>query len=244
MLDNLEEYADPNLYDAEYGSFKEDFNVFVGLKHHGSALDLACGTGRLTVPLAKSGLSCVGIDACPSMLECARRKSEGLDIFYKQGDMRDFRLNQTFDLITLAGNAFQALLTDDDQERLLICVRTHLKPDGLFAFNTRNPRPGDMLTTVDYEFWHDFRDPNGQLIKVYGKQAYDPSKGTVCYSTKRVWSDVETITDIELRFVSLKVLEQKLEALGFQVLNLYGDFHKNPYSIMSESIVLMCGIKS
>src|SRR5690242_7700145 len=122
MFVNLEEYRDPELYDAENDSFKDDFNIFVGLKPRGLALDLACGTGRLTIPLAKSGLSCVGIDASPSMLECARRKSEGLDISYRQGDMRDFQLNQKFDLITMSGNAFQALLTDDDQERLLLCV--------------------------------------------------------------------------------------------------------------------------
>ena len=67
MPDNLGEYTDPDLYDAEHGSFKDDFNVFVRLKYHGSALDLACGTGRLTIALAKSGLSCVGIDASESM---------------------------------------------------------------------------------------------------------------------------------------------------------------------------------
>jgi cyclopropane fatty-acyl-phospholipid synthase-like methyltransferase len=108
MLDNLEEYMEPDLYDAENDLFKDDFNVFVGLKHHGSALDLACGTGRLTIALAKSGLPCIGLDVSESMLERAREKSEGLDISYRQGDMRDFHLNQKFDLITMAGNAFQA----------------------------------------------------------------------------------------------------------------------------------------
>lgn len=240
MFDNLEEYKDPDLYDAENDSFKDDFNIFVGLKSHGLALDLACGTGRLTIALAKSGLSCVGIDASKSMLERARNKSEGLAISYRQEDMRDFHLNQTFDLITLAGNAFQALLTDDDQERLLLCVRDHLKPDGIFAFNTRNPRPDVQQTTTDYEFWHDFRDPNGQVVKVYGKQSYDSSKNTVCYMTKRVWPGAETVSKIELRFTPLKALKQKLQALGFEVSNIYGDFYKNPYSRMSENIILVC----
>ena len=239
MIGNLEEYMDPDLYDAENDSFKDDFNVFVGLKHYGSALDLACGTGRLTIALAKSGLCCVGIDASDPMLGHARTKSEGFDISYQQGDMRDFQLNQKFDLITMAGNAFQALLTDDDQGRLLLCVRAHLNPDGVFAFNTRNLIPDEMRATT-YEFWHDFTDPKGQLVKVCWKQIYNPSKDTVCYTTKRVWPGAETITNIELRFTSLEALEKKLEALGFEVLNLYGDFHKNPYSVMSESIILVC----
>lgn len=243
MIDNLEEYINPALYDAENDSFKDDFNVFVGLKYYGSALDLACGTGRLTIALAKSGLSCIGIDASEPMLECARKKSEGLDASYRQGDMRDFQLNKKFDLITMAGNAFQALLTDEDQEKSLLCVKAHLNPDGIFAFNTRNPRPDDMLTTTDYEFWHDFTDPSGQLVKVYGKQAYKPLKDAVCYTTRRVWPGAETITGIELRFISLEVLKQRLEALGFEVLCLYGDFHKNPYSSTSESIILVCRVK-
>jgi hypothetical protein len=135
------------------------------------------------------------------------------------------------------------LLTDDDQEKLLLCVKVHLNPDGVFAFNTRNPRPDNMLTTPDYEFWHDFIDPKGQRVKVYGKQAYHPSKGTTCYTTKRVWPDAETITAIDLRFTSLEVLEQKLETLGFEILNAYGDFQKNPYSGTSENIILVCRIK-
>lgn len=243
MPDNLGEYTDPDLYDAENDSFKDDFNIFVRLKYHGSALDLACGTGRLTIALAKSGLSCVGIDASESMLESARKKSEGLDVSYQQGDMRDFQLNQKFDLITLVGNAFQALLSNEDQERLFSCVRAHLNPNGVFAFNTRNPRPDDRRTITEYKFWHDFRDLKGQLVKVYGKQAYDPSKDTVCYTTRRVWPDKETITDIELRFTSLEALEEKLETLGFKILNLSGDFHKNPYSITSQNIILVCGTK-
>jgi len=240
MFDNLEEYKDPDLYDAENDSFKSDFNIFIGLKPHGSALDLACGTGRLTIALAKSGLSCVGIDASETMLEHAKKKSKGLGISYRQGDMSDFHLNQTFDLITLAGNAFQALLTDDDQERLLLCIRAHLNSDGIFAFNTRNPRPDIQRTTTDYEFWHEFMDPKRQLVKVYGKQVYDPSKDTVCYMTKRVWPDAETVTKIDLRFTSLGVLKKRLEALGFEILDTYGDFHKGPYSSTSENIILVC----
>ena len=242
-MSNLAEYQTPEVYDAEYGSFTEDFNVFIGLKHQGSALDLACGTGRLTIALAKAGLSCVGLDASEPMLAWARTKSEGVDVSYRQGDMRDFDLNQTFDLITLAGNAFQALLSNGDQERLLLCAREHLKQDGVFAFNTRNLRHEDRRTIPTYEFWHDFADSTGQLVKVYGKQTDNPSKNTVCYTINRIWPDTETITDIELRFTSMADLEQKLETSGFEILNRYGDFDKNPFSSTSPNIILVCRLK-
>lgn len=240
MLDNLEEYIDPEIYDAEYGSFQGDFDFFLHLIEIGTVLDLACGTGRLTIPFAQKGLKVIGLDASKPMLTRAQEKSQNLLIEWAHGDIRHFQLNQKFDLITMAGNAFQGLLTDDDQTRMLLCVKSHLSPDGIFTFNTRNLIPDDCRTTTDYEFWHDFTDLKGQLVKVYGKQIYNPPKDTVCYTTKRVWPDAETITTIELCFISLEALEQKLEALGFEVLNLYGDFHKNPYSSTSKSIILVC----
>jgi SAM-dependent methyltransferase len=242
MVNGLEEYADPDLYDAEYGSYQGDFDLYLNLINGGDVLDLACGTGRLTIPFAEKGLKAVGLDASQAMLARVQGKSKNLLIEWVHRDIRDFQLNHKFDLITLAGNAFQALPSNEDQERMLLCVRGHLKPSGIFAFNTRNPTPNDMRTTADYEFWHDFIDPGGQLVKVYGKQTYHPSTDIVCYTTKRIWSDAETITDIELRFTSLETLEVNLEKLGFDVMNRYGDFHKNPYSDTSENIILVCRV--
>jgi SAM-dependent methyltransferase len=243
MLENLEEYADPYLYEAEYGNYQGDFDFYLDLIRTGTVLDLACGTGRLTIPFAQKGLKVIGLDACDPMLTLAKDKSKNLSITWVQEDIRHFQVNQKFDLITMAGNGFQALLTDEDQEKSLLCVKAHLNPDGIFAFNTRNLRPNDKRTTTDYEFWHDFMDSKGQLVKVYGKQAYNPSTNTVCYTTRRTWPDSETITDIELRFTSLESLEAKLDMEGFDVMNRYGDFHKNPYSSTSENIILVCGIK-
>ena len=95
-LDNLAEYQTPEIYDAEYGLFEGDLNIFVGLKTIGNALDLACGTVRLTIALAKSGLICTGLDSSQAMLERAALKSTGLDVSYIQGDMRDFKIHQKF----------------------------------------------------------------------------------------------------------------------------------------------------
>jgi 2-polyprenyl-3-methyl-5-hydroxy-6-metoxy-1,4-benzoquinol methylase len=107
MPDNLEEYDAPYVYEAEYGQYKGDFDLFLNLIDKGSVLDLACGTGRLAIPLAQKGLEVVGLDASVPMLELARHKSADLPIQWIQGDIRDFQLNQTFDLIIMAGNSFQ-----------------------------------------------------------------------------------------------------------------------------------------
>lgn len=243
VLDNLAEYQAPEIYDAEYGSFEGDFNVFVGLKTHGAALDLACGTGRLTIALAKSGLICTGLDSSEAMLERAALKSTGLDISYIHGDMRDFKIQQKFDLISMAGNSFQALLTNDDQRNMLTCVKSNLKLDGIFAFNTRNPMPDDFRTTNEFKFWHSFTDPKGELVKVYGQQAYNSAKDIVPFTTKRIWPHTQTITNIELRFVEVGQLLDLLDGNGFEIISLFGDLNKAPFTEMSKNIIVIAKLK-
>ncbi|MBS0272311.1 MAG: class I SAM-dependent methyltransferase [Proteobacteria bacterium] len=240
MLNNLEEYIDPSLYDAEYGGYQGDSDLFLNLIHEGNVLDLACGTGRLTIPLAKKGLKVVGLDASEPMLTLAREKSKELPIEWTQGDIRDFYLDETFDLILMAGNAFQALLLDEDQLRMLNCVRKHLKPSGLFVFNTRNPQENDFKDVDKFEFWHTFQDQQGEAVEVYGKQQSDPSHQIVTYTTKRVWKDKETLTKIRLRFTPYEQLMDLLRKAGFKVCEVFGDDQKRPLYKDSPSIIPVC----
>jgi 2-polyprenyl-3-methyl-5-hydroxy-6-metoxy-1,4-benzoquinol methylase len=240
MLENLEEYTDPYLYDAEYGRYQGDFDLFLNLISKGNILDLACGTGRLAIPLAQKGFNVVGLDASESMLTLAREKSKELPIEWIRGDIRDFQLNETFDLILMAGNAFQALLSEEDQIQMLACVRKHIKPSGLFVFNTRNPQNNDFKTVNEFEFWHGFKDQHGDDVQVYGKQQSDSSHLIVNYVTKRVWNDKETLTHIRLRFTPYEELMRLLEQTGFEVSAVYGDEQKRPFHKYSPSIMPVC----
>lgn len=241
MLNNLEEYIDPYLYDAEYGRYEGDFDLFLNFIPRGNVLDLACGTGRLTIPLARKGVRVVGLDAFKPMLALAQEKSNELPIEWIQGDIRNFHLNETFDLILMVGNAFQALLSEEDQIQMLTSVRKHLKPSGLFVFNTRNPQDNDFKDLNEFEFWHDFRDQRGDDVKVYGRQQSGPSQQLVTYTTKRVWGDKETLTHICLRFTPYDQLMKLLERAGFEVRSVYGDNQKQPFHKDSVSIIPVCG---
>ncbi len=176
--DNLEEYRDPEDYDHEYGSYEPGGPFYERLAREvGSPiLELACGTGRVTIPLARQGFQVTGLDLVPEMLERARHKSEaeGLSVRWVLGDCRTFRLPECFRLIFLTGNAFQAFLTRADQEALLARVREHLLPGGLFAFETRNPTPEEVEgLTGEEEFWHTYTRPDGTEVRVSGREWYD-----------------------------------------------------------------------
>ena len=138
--DNLEEFSDPANYDMEDASDTGiAFYAALAQETRGPVLEIACGTGRVSIPIARLGFSVTGLDIVPGMIERARSKSVGLPMRWIVGDARTFDLSEQFRLIFLTGNAFQAFLTNADQEALLQRVYAHLHDEGLFAFETRNP---------------------------------------------------------------------------------------------------------
>src|ERR671917_2188685 len=137
--DNLEEYADPVDYDWRYSSDTGvAFYSALAWEAGGPVLEIACGTGRVAIPIARQGFAVTGLDVVPAMLERARSKAAGLPIRWIEGDARAFDLDERFRLIFLTGNAFQAFVTNADQEALLGRACAHLHDEGLFAFETRN----------------------------------------------------------------------------------------------------------
>ncbi len=96
-----------------------------------AVLEVACGTGRVAIRLARSGVEVVGIDRCPAMLEVAREKSLGMsNVHWVEADMRSFQLAEAFRLVIIPGHSFQNLLTSDDQAKCLESIRGHLLPGG------------------------------------------------------------------------------------------------------------------
>lgn len=92
MTHPIDGYQYPEVYEAEYGKYKDDLPFFTSLIERGKVLDLAFGTGRLTIPLAQAGFAVVGLDASNPMLEMARKNSGSLAISYVLGNMTQFHL--------------------------------------------------------------------------------------------------------------------------------------------------------
>ncbi len=99
-------------------------------------LDLGCGTGNHDIPLARMGYSVTGLDRSASQLRIAREKATSADlpIRFVRGDMRSFRLGQTFDSAICMFGAFGYLLRSSGVLSCLRSVRRHLRPGSLFVF--------------------------------------------------------------------------------------------------------------
>jgi SAM-dependent methyltransferase len=103
-------------------------------------LELGCGTGRVTIEIARAGVAVTGLDLSAQMLAVAEQKSAGIpNINWVHADMRRFALPARFGLICVPFRSLQHLLTDDDLRAALECCRLHLRPDGILAFNLMNP---------------------------------------------------------------------------------------------------------
>jgi SAM-dependent methyltransferase len=254
---NLEEFADPHNYDIEDNSDTGiAFYSALAQETGGPVLEIACGTGRVSIPIARLGFAVTGVDIVPGMLAQARSKSAGLLTHWVEGDARTFDLGEQFRLIFVTGNAFQAFLTRADQEALLARVRAHLHDEGLFAFETRNPRwnadttstTGELWANLETraaeEHWRTYTDSSGRVVRISKTQLYDHVAQILHWTTYRRWrvgaQEHTKITRIAVRYTFPQELAALLYYNGFTIIRQYGDWNLEPLTAASTSIISVC----
>jgi 2-polyprenyl-3-methyl-5-hydroxy-6-metoxy-1,4-benzoquinol methylase len=150
--DNLEDFGDPQIYDLQDEGYADDNPLTEQWARAtgGPLLDLACGTGRMALRMAKLGYQVTGVDITPEMIAWARQKAakQNLSIEWVVADARTFHLGKQFPFIYMLENVFQFFLTRADQEAMLARVREHLLPQGCLLFETRNPSPRPRSSTT------------------------------------------------------------------------------------------------
>lgn len=248
--DNLDEYRDAELYDAVNGGHEIGGKFYFDLaREYGSPiLEIACGTGRLTIPLAKEGYEITGVDLTQEMLTVAKKKAEqiGVAVDWVHTDARYLELGRKFRMVFTSGNSFQAFLDRESQEQLLETVHKHLDKQGVFAFETRNPVLSFLCAGSDtQEDAGSFIDKNGNQVSVAERRWYEHETQLEHYVTCRRWQGklgVEQTmeTKISIRYVFPQELEALLYYNGFDIVNLYGDFDLSPFQSDSPSMVCVC----
>lgn len=168
------------LQDIDYNSFveyyKKLFSKF-GIEPD-LVLDLGCGTGNITIPLAECGFDMIGVDISEEMLYIASEKARAaqLDkrILFLNQDMTDFELYGTVDAAVCALDGVNYLIEDGDLDKLFDLIHNYLNPGGLFIFdiNTRHKLCdilGDNTYTYDnngvYCVWNSFFDSGDNICE-------------------------------------------------------------------------------
>lgn len=229
-------YEAADLYDLVHlGPWKGEVEFYLRQARRWGrrALELASGTGRLTVPLAAQGLAITGLDLSPAMLARAqaRAAAAGAAIRLVQADMRDFDLGERFDLIFIPINSLGHLLTRPDVEACFHCVRAHLAPPGRFVVDVFNPSLA--ILGRDPGRWYEvgeYTDAQGERVRLIEQNRYDPAT-QVNHIVWRFEADDGRRT--EHRLTMRQFFPQELDALlaynGFALEAKYGQYGEGEF---------------
>ena len=247
---DLDDYIDPVIYDAENAqneSFETDGPFYLALAQRlgGTVLELGCGTGRITILLAQSGIDVTGLDIAPAMLQRALQKADGLPIRWVEGDVRSFQLDQQFDLICATGGVFNMLLTRTDQEAMLAQVRKHLTPKGIFAIDVVVPHPDWMSGNDSEALWDTYDTDDGRSIELFGTDHYDPLQQIKHEVVRRRWltadgQEIVRSSSFAFRYIFPQEMEALLHYNGFSIQHRYADGKFEPPTSESQTIFYLC----
>ena len=241
VLPELNIYLDAVMYDAE-NWWKTDDLAFWGelAREFGpNVLELAAGTGRLAPPILDAGANYIGIDASSAFLQQAGTKlaSYGEKARLIMGDIRQFDLGRTCDLILIGFNSFLHMLTDEDALAALACIRRHCHANTRFALDIFVPDPLFLYRPENQKVPAKiYADPDsGVQVTVMETNRYEPESGLNhlrWYYSKEDDPDF-LVLDFTLRMIYPDTMDRLLHDAGFRVLEKWGDYRRTPLSTES-----------
>ena len=196
------------------------------LAEGGAVLELGCGTGRLCLPLAMSGLVVHGIDASEAMLNRLADKPNASAIVRHHVDMADFDLvgSPPFALAFCAFNTFFNLATEQAQASCLACVARHLAPGGRLALECFVPGdpPADQLDKVE------LRDlASDRVVLRISRQ--DPFSQTVSGQHVELSESGVRLRPWHLRYATPSQIDEAAQQHGFTLENRWADWSATRY---------------
>lgn len=211
----------------------------------GPILEIACGTGRVSVPLARAGFDVTGLDLSPHMLAIARAKPGADRVRWVRGNMRRFSLGRRFRLILVPFRSFQRLLTVEAQRECLECIRRHLRPGGTLVLSLFDPRldlctPGPKVP----EERSNALDP--ATGRVYDLLIHDRRNDPVSQTFTTTWDWTERVPrghrarrwryTLPMRWTYRWEMRHLLELSGFEPIACYGDYRGGPPRYGAEQV--------
>jgi ubiquinone/menaquinone biosynthesis C-methylase UbiE len=212
MADYDQHAADYDLWAAD---MVEDVQWYVSLAREAAEpiVELAVGTGRVAVPIAReTGKRVIGIDSSRAMLAVARDKAAGLPIELHVGDMRDLALDEQVELVVCPGRSLMHLRTWADKRQLFERVAAALRPGGRFAWNVFAMSPSLAVEN----------ERKGESRNVPSDNRIDLIRGTGV---------------IPLWWLTRAEQEGLLDVAGLELEALYGGFFREPYDEAAVEMV-------
>lgn len=258
-------YHLPDEYDLEHAKREPDIEFYIALARRWRPeriLELGCGTGRVTIPLAAATKdfceSVTGIDSQPEMLAAARRKAEKAPgsagrIHWTTGDMRTWRGNGPFDLIIAPCSTLCHALTIDDQLSTWRTAFLNLNDGGRFI--------ADVNTAEFGLFAESLQDPPRATVQIDNDTRSGARKRQVRYKTvvyhaadqraaiRYLYDEFSGegnpsrfISDYEGHVYYPRELELLFRTTGFSVESVWGNYQEGKLENRSR-VIIVVGIK-
>ena len=246
-----------DVYDQVYFDVNDDIGFYVqeSILSAGPVLELGCGTGRVTFPIAKEGIDLLALDNSIGMLNVAleKMKHKGdsyTNLEFVKSDMRNFAFNKKFDLIIIPFRGFQSLLNISDHIQTILNIKKHLTENGRLIFNAFVPDSESMGSAHDVLYhYKDVQDTeNNRKFIIWNQSEYDQFNQIV--HTRIVVDESNNMgevvrrfyRDFSLRYTFRWEFYHLLRSYGFKLLNLYGDFEKSDFNESSTEMIWEFGL--
>lgn len=183
----------------------------------------------------------VGADPAVAMLQVARGRDGAARVEWIEADARTLELGRRFKLIYLTGHAFQVFLTDDDALAVLRATARHLLPDGLLAFDTRNPAAKAWLEWTP--------EKSAEIAEVSGlgrieesvDTTFDEATGIASITHRYRFLDrgTELVGRSRIRFIDRDHLLGLIERAGLRIEHCYGWWDRSPFTAGAAEIIIV-----
>jgi SAM-dependent methyltransferase len=210
----------------------------------GLVLELGCGTGRLTLPVARAGARIVGIDRSTPMLTRARQRLRRARLPARliRGDIRQlpFRRRTRFGLVMAPYGMLQSLTTDRDLRLTLDAVGTVLRRGGLFAIDL----VPDLPRWAEYDRRVSLAGRRGRgQIRLTESVRQDRAKGLTIfdqeYEERRGGRRLSKRFSLTFRTISVPAMRRRLERAGFEIDAVLGDYDGGPFDARADVWIIL-----
>lgn len=207
-------------------------------------LELCCGTGRLTIPIAKAGFNITGVDFTASMLEQAKAKASAaaLEIEFLEADIRTLDLPRKYDLIFIPFNSIHHLYKNEALFAAFKVVKNHLNEGGTFLLDCFNP---DIRYIVEGEKEQqriaEYTTEDGRKVLIKQTMRYERKTQI----NRIAWhysinGDFHSVQNLDMRLFFPQELDSYLNQTGFEIIHKFGSFKEESFNDNSEKQIFVC----
>jgi SAM-dependent methyltransferase len=207
-------------------------------------LELCCGTGRLTIPIAQDGFDISGVDLTPAMLKQAKVKAAalGLEIDFIEADIRTLELPDTYDLIIIPFNSIHHLYKNEDLFKAFKAVKKHLKEGGLFLLDCFHPNIQFIVESEkEPKEISNYTTTDGRKVLIKQKMRYE-NKTQINRIKWHYFIDgaFDSVQNLDMRLFFPQELDAYLTFMGFDIIHKFGGFEEEAFNDHSEKQIFVC----